>query len=437
MQIFQVEEVGAYIREMFELDENLGDLWVAGEITNLSRSPSGHSYFCLKDDTTQLRSVLFRGNAARCGATPRPGDAVVAHGRIDFYQPQGSLQLVVDLLYPAGVGEAHLRFEALRLRLEQEGLFAEERKRPLPTYPRRIGVVTSEGGAVLHDIVTVLSRRYPLAEVIVAHTSVQGDAAPTEIVSALLRLREWSGADGDGVDVVIVARGGGSPEDLACFNDERVARAIFASPWPVISAVGHETDVTICDFVADLRAPTPSAAAELVAPDLRMLREGVAELVGVGRSCVEVALSGAQRDLGYARDRLLARSPLAQIAAQRQAAHDQSGRARSAVEARLRMLREQVDGRQRQLGALSPRATLTRGYSVVSRRGDGVVRSVRDLADRQPLTIQVVDGEIDATTTDVRPVDHAPNDGAADEQTSGRGTVAPGRRRRGTPAPVR
>ncbi|MDP8924791.1 MAG: exodeoxyribonuclease VII large subunit [Chloroflexota bacterium] len=407
MQIFGVEEVGAYIREMFELDDNLADLWVTGEITNFSRSPSGHYYFCLKDATSQLRAVLFRGNAARCGASPRPGDAVVAHGRIDFYQPQGSLQLVVDLLYPAGVGEAHLRFEALRLKLEQEGLFAEERKRPLPPFPRRIGLVTSEGGAVLHDVVNVLSRRYPLVEVVLSHTSVQGDGAPAEIVLALLRLREWTAADGSGVDAVIVARGGGSPEDLACFNDERVARAIFASPWPVVSAVGHETDVTICDFVADLRAPTPSAAAELVAPDLETLRQAVAELVGRGRGCVAQALGEARTELRHARNRLVARSPLAQIAAQRQATDDYAERLRTATLSELRMLREQIEGRRLQLGALSPRATLARGYSIVSRRGDGVVRSIGDVGAQQPLTIQVTDGEIEATATDVRPRDSA------------------------------
>ena len=405
MQIFGVEEVGSYIREMFELDENLTDLWVTGEITNFSRSPSGHNYFCLKDDTSQLRAVLFRGNAARCGATPRAGDAVVAHGRIDYYQPQGSLQLVVDLLYPAGVGEAHLRFEALRLKLEQEGLFAEERKRPLPPFPRRVGLVTSEGGAVLHDVLNVLSRRYPLAEVILSHTTVQGDGAPAEIVAALLRLREWTAADGSPVDVVIVARGGGSPEDLACFNDERVARAIFGSPWPVVSAVGHETDFTICDFVADLRAPTPSAAAELVAPDLEAFRQAIAELAGRGRVCVEQALAEARAELRYVRDRLVSRSPLAQIAAQRQATRDYAERSHAAVLSELRMFREQVEGRRLQLGALSPRATLARGYSVVSRRGDGVVRSVGDVGTGQPLTIQVADGEIDATATEVRASD--------------------------------
>jgi len=250
---------------------------------------------------------------------------------------------------------------------------------------------------------TILARRYPLAEVMLSHTTVQGEGAPDEIVLALDRLRAWSAESGEPLDVVIVARGGGSPEDLAPFNDERVARAIFGSPWPVISAVGHETDVTIADFVADVRAPTPSAAAELVAPDLDTLRRSVAELVGRGRTCIDYALAGSRAELRDARDRLAAHSPRAHVGEQRRLVASLAERSRGAMLAELRTLREHVDGRRLQLGALSPEATLARGYGVVSRSGGGVVRSVGDVAPPEALSIRVADGIIVATATDAQP----------------------------------
>src|SRR5687768_1481284 len=219
MRIYPVSTVGVYLQALLNDDETLSDVWVTGEITNFTRASSGHLYFSLKDDDGQLRSVMWRSYANRIAATPRAGDAVVAHGKFDFYPPQGTVQLVVDLLYPAGVGEGQLRFEALRLKLEQEGLFAEERKRPLPNFPRRIGLVTSETGAVYHDVVTVLTRRYPLCQIVFCHSAVQGDRAPAELVTSLQRIADWRDRDGNAVDLVIVARGGGSPEELSCFND--------------------------------------------------------------------------------------------------------------------------------------------------------------------------------------------------------------------------
>jgi exodeoxyribonuclease VII large subunit len=326
----------------------------------------------------------------------------VAHGRLDFYPPQGAIQIVVDLLYPAGIGEGQLRFEALRLKLEKEGLFAEERKRPLPAFPKRIGLVTSETGAVFHDVVTVLSRRFPIGQVVFCHSSVQGERAPAELILALERLAAWRDDDGSPVDAVIVGRGGGSPEELACFNDERLARAIFAAPWPVISAVGHETDFTICDFVADQRAPTPSAAAELVSPDLAVLRIDLVELIARGRAIIEQELDAATVELRRARDRLITQSPLLRIGRDRQATLDQAARARLALEGHLRSLAEQLEGRRLQLMALSPRATLDRGYTIVTTSQVEVVRSVADVAVGDELAIELTDGAIDATTTAVR-----------------------------------
>ena len=413
MRIYSVGAVGVYLHELLEADEVLADVWVAGEITSFSRASSGHLYFTLKDDEAQLRSVMWRSYANRIAATPKAGDAVVAHGRLDFYPPQGTVQIVVDLLYPAGVGEGQLRFEALRLKLEEEGLFAEERKRALPLFPKRIGLVTSETGAVYHDVVTVLSRRFPICRVVFCHSAVQGERAPIELVQALQRLADWRDADGSPVDVVIVGRGGGAPEELACFNDERLARAIFAAPWPIISAVGHETDFTICDFVADHRAPTPSAAAEMVSPDLAALRLDLADLLERGRITIEQALDTAELDLKRTRDRLMAHSPLTRIARDRQATLDQAERARLALERHLRSLAEQLAGRRLQLAALSPRATLSRGYSIVSTEGGEVVRSADGVSVGAGLAIELADGTIDATTTGVRPRPPQRN-GAAD-----------------------
>ncbi|MCC7371582.1 MAG: exodeoxyribonuclease VII large subunit [Chloroflexi bacterium] len=402
MRVFGVGEVGGYLQQILGADEILADVWVTGEITSLTRASSGHLYFTLRDDEGQIRSVMWRSYAARIAAQPRAGDAVVAHGRVDFYPPGGSLQLVVDLLYPAGVGEAQLRFEALRLKLEEEGLFAEERKRPLPPFPRRIGLITSETGAVYHDVVTVLSRRYPIAQLVFAHSSVQGDRAPLEVVAALKRLAAWRDERGNGVDVVIVARGGGAPEELAIFNDERIARAVFAAPWPVISAVGHETDFTICDFVADHRAPTPSAAAEMASPDLVALRLDLAELALRGRACAEQALETAEVNVRRSRDRLLAHSPLTRIARDRQATLDQADRARLLLEGHLRTLAEQVAGRRLQLAALSPRATLDRGYSIVTTADGSVVRTAAAVSPGDALAIQLADGTLDATANGSR-----------------------------------
>jgi exodeoxyribonuclease VII large subunit len=402
MRVFAVGEVGAYLQELLDADEVLADVWIAGEVTNLSVARSGHYYFALKDDDGQLRSVMWRSYAQRIAAAPRAGDAVVAHGRVDFYPPQGAIQLVVDLLYPAGIGEGQLRFEALRLKLEQDGLFAEERKRPLPPFPKRIGLITSETGAVYHDVLTVLTRRFPICQVVFCHSSVQGDRAPAELVVALQRLAAWRDGDGSGVDVVIVARGGGSPDELACFNDERLARAIFAAPWPVVSAVGHETDVTICDYVADHRAPTPSAAAELVSPDLAALRLDLAELVARGRVAIEQALDAAELELRRGRDRLLVHSPLARIARERQATVDHATRARLALEGHLRTLGEQLAGRRLQLAALSPRATLGRGYGIVRTEQGQVVRSAAGVRVGEGLAIELADGTVDAATTGVR-----------------------------------
>ncbi|MGI8549463.1 MAG: exodeoxyribonuclease VII large subunit, partial [Dehalococcoidia bacterium] len=263
MIIVTVEQLAGHVKMLLESDPLLTDVWVSGEISNLSRPTSGHCYFTLKDGAAQIRSAMFKQKARAAYRTAlQHGAQVLAHGYVSFYEARGDLQFYVDAVQPAGVGVLQAEFERRYARLEAEGLFAAERKRPLPPFPRRIGVVTSETGAVFHDICHVIGRRWPLLQIVLAPTRVQGDGAAdgmADAIAGLNRVRD--------IDVIIVARGGGSLEDLWAFNEERVVRAIYASRIPVISAVGHETDYTIADAVADVRAPTPSAAAEIVAPD--------------------------------------------------------------------------------------------------------------------------------------------------------------------------
>src|SRR5205823_2845983 len=239
MELLEVDEVASYVNDLFQADPLLRDLWVHGEVGDLTRAASGHLYFSLRGQGAQLRCVLFRGHVPKLVALPALGDAVILHGALSFYQARGSCDVLVDQVYPEGMGLARIQFEALRRRLEEEGLFELGRKRALPGFPRAIGVVSSESGAVIHDILTVLARRFPLAEVVFAPASVQGDQAPAEIVAALARLNRH--AERARLDLIVVARGGGSEGELACFNDERVVRAAFASKVPLVSAIGHET----------------------------------------------------------------------------------------------------------------------------------------------------------------------------------------------------
>ena len=266
--VLSVGDLTRIVRDTIRGVPRLSRVWVEGEVGQVSVSSAGHCYFTLKDERAQLRCMVFRDDRLALPLEPRTGIRVIAHGRIDVFEPQGAYQLYVDGLQPAGVGDLALRFEAIKARLTAEGLFDASRKRPLPAWPRSIGVVTSLSGAVLHDIRRVVARRWPLARLVVSACQVQGAGAEASIVQALRRIGRWTDpASGRAVDVVIVARGGGSLEDLWAFNEESVVRAIAAHPRPIVVGVGHETDVTLAEFAADVRAATPSVAAELVVPD--------------------------------------------------------------------------------------------------------------------------------------------------------------------------
>jgi len=397
MQIYKVSQITRYIKELFDIDDLLQDLWLEGEVSNFSQSTAGHIYFTLKDEEAQIRCVLWRSQAALQSHLPQDGEAIIAHGHVSVYEVQGTYQFYVDAIQPVGVGLLYLEFEALKSRLEAEGLFAPERKRSLPSFPRRLGVVTSPVGAAFRDILNVLGRRYPLVEVILAPTPVQGDEAPDGIVAALSALERY----GD-VDAIIVARGGGSLEELWAFNDERVARAIYASPVPVISGVGHETDFTIADFVADVRAPTPSAAAEVAVPDQQELRSSIE----LGRQRLEQAMRGRiakwRGHLEEQRGALRRLSPRSMVERYRQHLDDLTGSALSHLRHRLAIQRERLRGCVLQLQSLSPTLTLARGYSITRHMATKqIVKSVAQVVAGDGIEVQVSDGKFEGAVTNV------------------------------------
>ncbi|MFC1996706.1 exodeoxyribonuclease VII large subunit [Chloroflexota bacterium] len=393
--IWSVAQVTHYLKDLLESDHNLADLWVQGEISNFSQPRSGHLYFTIKDARASLKCVMWRSMAQRQLNLPRDGDAVEVHGSISVYEVSGQYQLYADLIRPLGEGALYQEFLRLKARLESEGLFNIEYKRPIPEWPRRIGIITSPTGAALRDMLNTLRRRYPLVEVILAPTSVQGEGAPRGIVSALRLLNRTANPD-----VILLARGGGSIEDLWAFNDEGVARAIAASEAPVISGVGHETDFTIADFVADLRAPTPTAAAELATPDrvdlMAVVNEQYQRLVRA--SLGQVA---AQRYiLNETKSRLQSYTPLTRIMNDRQRLDELTHRAERALGGQMQLLETRLSGLQHQLEALNPLAILKRGYAMVANPDGSIVRSVKGVHAGDELNVQVSDGEFSAQVTE-------------------------------------
>lgn len=394
MQVHKVAWINRHIRLLLESEDLLQDVWVEGEISNFTRATSGHLYFTLKDSESSLRCVMWRDQAMRLPVLPQNGTAVVAHGRISVYEVQGIYQLYADLLQPAGAGVLHAAFEALKARLQAEGLFDAVRKRPLPPFPRRIGIVTSSRAAALRDIIRVISRRYPLVEVVLAPAAVQGADAPPQIVAALQSL----GNHRPEVDLIILARGGGSLEELWAFNDEAVARAVAASPIPVVTGVGHEVDFTIVDFVADLRAPTPSAAAEMSVPDGLELHRRLMNMEGRLLENMEEALETRRERLNQLKRRLERAAPLAAIAQYRQRLDELSRRVTQPIEHKLLLHRTEVAGYRNHLAALNPRMTLARGYAIVIRQDDGrVIFRLNQVQPGDTIQVQVSDGVFSAT----------------------------------------
>jgi exodeoxyribonuclease VII large subunit len=393
---WSVSDLTRYLRRLLEGDEILQDVWVQGEISNLSRPSSGHMYFTLKDANASLRAVMWRGEAARLRLTLQDGMAVEAHGKIGVYEVGGQYQLYADLIQPVGEGALYQEFLRLKAMLEAEGLFDPEHKRQPPVLPGRIGIITSPTGAALRDMLNTLRRRYPLAEVILSPAPVQGVEAPAAIVSALEALNRLGS-----LDVILLARGGGSIEDLWAFNDERVVRAVAASRSPIITGVGHETDFTLVDFAADLRAPTPTAAAELATPfTLADLESGVDAYASRLQATLTDRITGQRAELESLNAQMRFYSPLRRIQSDRQQLDDLARRSLSASLHRLSMEQSQVKGIQKRLEALNPLAVLSRGYAVVTKSADGqLISSVKQAGPGDELQVRVSDGEFDVSVT--------------------------------------
>jgi exodeoxyribonuclease VII large subunit len=395
LNILRVGQLAVYLRELLDSNDTLYDCWVSGEVSNVSQTTSGHHFFTLKDKDAQLKCVLFRQQALWQTVLPTNGAQVVAHGRVSLYKSTGNLQLYVDMLQEEGQGALYLAFEQLKGALEAQGLFAPERKRPLPALPARIGIVTSPQAAALQDILTVLGRRYPLAEVVLAPAQVQGEGASRQIAGAIGALSRLEASEA--VDVIIVARGGGSIEELWAFNEEIVARAVYASPVPVVSGVGHETDFTIIDYVADLRAPTPSAAAEMVAPDIEELRDTLEALQRLLVNDMMGRLAIAWDELESEREQLQRQSPVWQVGSDRQRITAMCGTLEMTLKHMLALQKERVKGAGDRLDALSPLQILKRGYAIVRDLDTGkVVSSTREARAGHLLQVRVLDGAFGA-----------------------------------------
>ena len=394
--IYEVSQINTYLKDKFDSDPFLGGLCVRGELSNYKVYPSGHHYFTMKDAEGALRCVMFRGSAMRLRFRPQNGMKVLAVGRITVYPRDGAYQMYCESLTPDGVGDLHVAYEQLKAKLQGEGLFDLGHKRPLPRFPHRIAVITSSAGAAVHDILRILGKRYPLSKVILLPVRVQGVEAPPEIVGAIRYVNRWKLAD-----VILTGRGGGSMEDLWAFNDERVARAIYESEIPVVSAVGHEPDVTIADFVADVRAATPSNGAELIAPDREDLRQRL-------RSCEAAMAAALEKQLKLSRQRLDGLAGRRVLQSPKNYIEDRRVTLDRIQEQLMAAARHGFDRKRQRfvrltaaLDAMSPLKVLSRGYSVV-RSGDHLVKSVGDVSVGSSLRISLADGTVDAAVTGIR-----------------------------------
>ena len=394
-----VSQINQYIKQQLDGDLLLQDLCISGELSNYKIYPSGHHYFTLKDAEGALRAVMFRGSAGRLRFRPENGMKVLATGRITVYPRDGAYQLYCNSLVPDGVGDLYVAFEQLKAKLQAEGLFDPAHKKPLPPYPHRIAIITSSAGAAIHDMLRILNRRYPLSKVMLLPVRVQGAEAPAEIAGAIRYANRWHLAD-----VIITGRGGGSMEDLWAFNDERVARMIYASEIPVVSAVGHEPDVTISDFVADRRAATPSNAAEIVAPDQQELRQRLDAMQLRMLQSLQKQLQVDRRQVQLLSQARVLQDPMNYVLERRTRLAQLQKQLASAMRQRLAADRERFAKRAAALDAMSPLKVLGRGYALV-KNGQKLVKSTNDAKPGDRLTLQLSDGTLPAIVA--RPTEEA------------------------------
>ena len=396
-QVLSITQINEYIRTMMDSDALLTGLAVRGEISNYKMYPSGHHYFTLKDEGGALKCVMFKGNAMRLRFRPENGMKVIAMGKITIYPRDGAYQLYCSNLIVDGIGDLHAAFEQLKAKLDAQGLFDPAHKRLLPKYPGVIGIITSSAGAAVHDMLRILRKRYPLAQVRLFPVRVQGVEAPAEIAAAIGYANHFRLAD-----LLIVGRGGGSIEDLWAFNDERVAYAIYHSEIPVISAVGHEPDVTISDFVADLRAATPSNAAELAVPDQDVLRQNLDSMSAVMANLLSRQLKEARRQLNMLSQSPSLTSPDQYLIQRKKALELLKGRIFTAQTRIIHNHKQRYIAATAKLDAMSPLKVLTRGYAMAQDKEKNVIRSAKQIAVGQMLDISLSDGIVSATVTEIK-----------------------------------
>lgn len=387
-QVITVSELTKMIKAQLEQPQ-FSSIAVQGEISNFKHHTSGHMYFSLKDEGSKIKAVMFRSRNARLTFAPQDGDTVIVVGSLGVYEPNGEYQIYADQILPMGVGALHLKFEALKQKLADEGLFALERKKKVPFLPRKIGIITSPTGAAVRDCISVIRRRYPKMDVLVIPAVVQGEAGPASIVAAL----EQAGKRGD-LDVIILARGGGSIEELWCFNDEDVARAIAACPIPVISGVGHETDFTIADFVADLRAPTPSAAAEMAVPDYFDLTQTLNQnskrlIMSVGK-----LLQDKRQAVAYLTERRVFLRPEERIHREQQRVDEWVSTMVKAITHRISITKQVFENLTGKLDSLSPLAVLSRGYAVCQKMDDSVITDAAQVSCGERVLVRLKAGRL-------------------------------------------
>lgn len=394
--IFSVSQVNEYIKALLDQAEPLSALFIRGELSNYKVYPSGHHYFTLKDETGALRCVMFRSSAMRLRFRPENGMKVIAFGRITVFPRDGAYQLYCNDLTPDGVGDLHVAFEQLKAKLMQEGLFDPAHKKPLPAFPHRIAIITSGAGAAIMDMLRILGKRYPLSKVLILPVRVQGAEAPAEIAGAIRYANRWKVAD-----VILTGRGGGSMEDLWAFNDERVARAIYESEIPIVSAVGHEPDVTISDFVADVRAATPSNGAELVAPDREDLHERLQHLQVRMQSAMQRKLHISRQQLENLSGKRTLQSPMNYIEDKRMTLEYSRERLTAVSRQMLQGKKEQFVRLTAKLDALSPLKVLSRGYSVVRNEDGKILQNVSELAVGDRIHIDLCSGAVRAEVCEI------------------------------------
>ncbi len=386
-RVLTVAGMTQYLRALLESDEILRDIWVEGEISTLSKPSSGHIYFTLKDNAATLRCVIWRQNAMRLQAALETGMAVEVHGAVSVYDAGGQYQLYVDAVRMAGEGYLFQEFMRLKALLEAEGLFDPDRKREIPARPKKIGIVTSPTGAALQDILNTIQNRFPLVEVVLAPTMVQGEEAPPKIVQAIRRLNQF-----EDIDVILLARGGGSIEDLWAFNDERVVRVIAESRIPVVTGVGHETDTTLADYASDFRAPTPTGAAVVVTPDKNELLADLAGMQLMLNDYIDHKIQQYRQNLLAEKSSLNFLSPINRIRNDQQRLDEVSMRMERIIHHKLSLSKSGLMGLGSRLQSLNPKNVLQRGYAIVSDENDNIVSSIKKVQKGDPIKVQLVDG---------------------------------------------